>query len=309
MANKTKQILTKALQLIISILSLFYIVDKVSDEKDQLGLIISFLSEKPLKIIFLSVALIFLFSFSNWSLEFIKWKKAISHIRKLTFLEASKQSLIAHSVAIITPQRVGDYVTKLIFFKKEYRKKVLLANFRTAYTQMFITVLLGVVALIYFAYFYDFKLNFTYVLSAALLIVLFLMILYFFKFSVLQQLKSIFTHKPKQLISLINLSFVKHLIFSHQYYFLISFIAEVNYLDAMMAINLMYLFASVLPSFFILDFAIKGSIGIFIFSHLGVSATLISLVSFLMWFLSFALPAIIGSIILNCSAYPKTIFN
>lgn len=306
MANKTNQIFIKGLQLFIAIICLFYIFYEISEEAQYVNSLVAYLENIALTHIILLLSVMLLFSVFNWSFEFSKWKISVSHFRQINFLKAAYHSFASHSIAILTPQRIGDYAAKLIFFQKKNRKKVLLANFRASFSQLISTIIFGFVALFYFVKYYDLELNNTIMYSVLLLVILSATILIFTKENFQNKIKSLLIKRPKQLMLLISLSLIKHLVFSHQYFFLLNFIIEVDYLETMMAINLMYLFASFLPSFFIVDFAVKGSVAIFIFNYLGVSATAVGLVSFVMWFLNFALPAIIGTVLLSRYSFQKT---
>lgn len=310
MTNKTKQIFIKGLQLAVAILSLFYISYKLSTEKQHFQMIQTHIEATSVGIGVFFLIFILVFSFFNWSLEFVKWRRAVSHFQKLSFLKAAFQSFAGHSVGILTPQRLGDYAAKLIFFQKSDHQKVLLANFRASYAQLLSTVIFGLVSLVYFVKFFNFQIN-TLLLSSILFLIFgTLVFILFSKPKFKQKLSSIFLNQPRQFGALLSLSFLKQLIFSHQFYFLLSyFVTDINYLEAMMAINLMYLFASFLPSLFIVDFAIKGSVGIFIFNYLQVSAVGVGLVSFLMWFLNFALPAFIGTILMSQMSLQKSFSN
>lgn len=309
MANKTKQIFIKGLQLVVAIICLLYIFYEISAEEQYVNILVAYQENITLTHKLLLLSSMLLFSVLNWSFEFLKWKISVSHFRQISFFKAAYHSFASHSIAIFTPQRIGDYAAKLIFFQKKNRKKVLLANFRASYSQLMSTTIFGLIALFYFVKYYDLQLNNTIIYTGLALVILTVTILFFAKTKFKNKLKSILIKRPKQLMLLIVLSIIKHLVFSHQYFFLLNFITEIDYIEAIMAINLMYLFASFLPSFFIIDFAIKGSVAIFIFNYLNVSATAVGLVSFVMWFLNFALPAIIGTVLLSRHSFKKTVLS
>ena len=58
----------------------------------------------------------------------------------------------------------------------------------------------------------------------------------------------------------------------------------------------MYFIASILPSLTIFDWAIKGSVAIFLFGFVEVNALTIVTITTLMYVLNFAVPALFGSI-------------
>ena len=57
----------------------------------------------------------------------------------------------------------------------------------------------------------------------------------------------------------------------------------------------MYLLASIIPSIFIFDVVIKGSIAVYLFTFLGVNEFTILSITTLMWIFNFVLPSIFGS--------------
>ena len=63
----------------------------------------------------------------------------------------------------------------------------------------------------------------------------------------------------------------------------------------MATIATVYFLASSLPNFQFLDFAIKGSIGIYFYNLLGVNQWIVVFITTLMWFLNIVIPIVIGS--------------
>ncbi len=67
-------------------------------------------------------------------------------------------------------------------------------------------------------------------------------------------------------------------------------------MEGMFAISSMYCIASIIPSIALLDWVLKGSIAVFIFSLFQVKAIPILAITFGMWFLNFAIPTLVGCI-------------
>ena len=88
-----------------------------------------------------------------------------------------------------------------------------------------------------------------------------------------------------------------YLIFSFQFYLLLNlFGVEVAYQKAMIVISSMYLLASIIPTFFVLDVVVKGSIAVYLFGIVGVNALTVLSIITVMWILNFMLPSAIGSL-------------
>lgn len=246
-----------------------------------------------------------IFSVFNWFLEILKWQHLVSETQKINFKTALEQSLGALTASLFTPNRIGEYGAKAIYFLPKFRKKIMLTNLISNMLQMSVTVLLGTIGFVLFASSYHVDLDyykmgrFVIILSSILLLTAFGFKQNRFKikgFS-LGRVKLFFKDFPKQkLLVGFGLSFLRYLIFSFQFYVLLHlFKVNMPYLEAMLAITTMYFIASIIPSIFIFDVVIKGSIAVYIFSFLGINALIILSTVSLMWLLNFALPSVFGS--------------
>jgi hypothetical protein len=56
----------------------------------------------------------------------------------------------------------------------------------------------------------------------------------------------------------------------------------------------MYFVASSIPSITLFDWAIKGSVAIYIFSFINITEVIVFTIILLMWILNFALPSMVG---------------
>lgn len=251
-----------------------------------------------------SVSFIFsilLFTFINWLLEILKWKSLVGSISKISFTKAAKQSLSSLTASLLTPNRIGEYGAKAIYYSKSYRPKILMLNFLGNAYQMLITMLFGFVGLLILGDHFSFRsLPFSSSLGIiAVLIILFLTLAIFqkkwintFRRIVNDFLKIPFTIHKKALLY----SAIRYVIFSHQFYvFLLFFGVDLEYGIAMPVIMTMYLISSVIPGFVLFDWLVKGSVAVTLFRLFGVNDIVVLSITASMWILNFAIPAIIGS--------------
>ena len=243
---------------------------------------------------------IILFTISNWLLEIIKWKTLVSSIKTISFTEAAKQSLSSLTASLLTPNRIGEYGAKAIYYTRNERNKVMLLNFLGNFSQMSITVIFGLFGLTFLMKDLSFNINFS-VFQLSIIIL-------FFGLLFLVIPKKIWNKYLMRFISQVNtisnkihfknfqLSFLRYLVFSHQFYFLLVILGgDINYLTAMPLIFSMYFIASIIPGFVIFDWLIKGSVAVSLFSVFGVNEIVILSITSIMWLLNFAVPSIIGS--------------
>ena len=113
----------------------------------------------------------------------------------------------------------------------------------------------------------------------------------------LEKVKHFILEFPKKkLVKGFIFSLIRFLIFSFQFYFLLQiFKVELSYLEAMTLITSMYLIVSIIPSIFIFDVIVKGSVAVYLFSIAGVNELIILCIITLMWILNFVIPSLIGS--------------
>ncbi|MAN27486.1 MAG: hypothetical protein CMH15_15935 [Mesonia sp.] len=241
----------------------------------------------------------------NWSLETFKWKKLVHKIEFITFRQSAFQLLSSHAIAILTPNRIGEYGAKPMFFSKNYWKKIVLYNFFGNMSQLLVTVLFGILAIILLLNNSAFSLSFISfknILIANFILIAFLFFLWkssYVKEQLYRLQKSFCEFSNKNRIEILGLSLARYLVFSHQFYFLLLLLnVEISYFDAMSCIFSMYFLASVLPSIFFLEAIVKGGIAVWLFSFFQVNALPVLVISSLMWLFNFAFPAIMGSLLL-----------
>ncbi len=223
-------------------------------------------------------------------------------VKNISFFEALKQSLSAHTASLFTPNRIGEYGAKALFFSKPLRKRILLLNLIGNISQMSTTLLFGIIGLSLFISKYEINVSSIKIFSLLTLIVIIIVIVFFVskqnKFKIkgfsIQNIKASILKIPTK-IHYKNVAFavIRYFVFSFQFYYLLTlFAVDVSYFNAMIVITTMYLLSSVIPTIFVFDVVVKGSIGLYLFSYIGINAlTILSIVT-LMWMLNFVLPSV-----------------
>ena len=250
--------------------------------------------------------LIILISFSllNWGLEAFKWKTTVKIIKPLRFKDALEQTLATFTASIFTPNRIGEYAIRPLYFSKADRKKVAFLSLINNSSQMLSTTLFGVIGL-----FLMIKNNLInnpvkgiYLFGFISLSLGCFLIGYKKKALVyrIEPLRKILiflkTTHNKTYINISLLSVLRYLVFSHQFYFLLLiFKPELIYATTITAIFSMYLLSSIIPMLSIFDVLVKGSVAVWVLSLIGINEITILTVVMLMWLLNFALPCIVGT--------------
>jgi len=302
---KTKQFFFVLIKLSIVVGAVYFIYHKlVNNDELDFSVFIDFLYKNSAFSLKNILFLLFLTIF-NWFFEILKWQNLVNSIVKISFFEALKQSLASHTASLFTPNRIGDYAAKTIYFDGYQRKKIVLLNLMGNMAQMSITLLFGIIGLLLFTTQYQVDISY-YKLVRLLTYALIGVVAIGFGVSHRRfQIKGFSFSKIWTFIKEISIkihlknivySLFRYLIFSYQFYYLFTlFGVDFTYLDAIILISTMYLLVSIIPTIFIFDVVVKGSVALYVFGFADINNITILSVTTLMWLLNFVLPSIFGS--------------
>lgn len=251
----------------------------------------------------------------NWSLDILKWKILVGYLVPISYYESAKQSLGSLTASLLTPNRIGEYGVKAMYFVKKYRKKIMLLNLISNMLQMSVTVILGSIGFYICVTTYNIPIDY-YRLSRFFIIIGTVVALTAFgvkqnKYTLRgfnpEKIKTFFTKLPLAIGGIAwLLSLLRYLVFSFQFFVLLYFFkSDLTYLKAMPLITAMYLLASIVPSIFIFDVVIKSGAAIFLFGFAGVNELTILCISTCMWLLNVVLPSCFGSAFVLQFKLPK----
>ena len=297
--HKAKQFLVFTIKVLIVTGAFYFIYQQLAnnDQLDWQKFIALFQKNQSIG----GILFILSFSFLNRFFEILKWQNLVSHLRKISLSEATAQVLGALTAGIFTPNGLGEYAGKALFFEKSETKKIIFLNLICNGIQMILTIVFGFFGLMYFNANFNIITSKTVSVLFGLLVVVFLIIFSLKKIKIKGYSIERLIHKINEIPKPIHkknvlLGLSRYLVFSHQYYFLfLAFDVHLPYLILLSAITSIYFLASSLPTFQFLDFAVKGSVAVYFFGLLGVNEWIVVFISTLMWFLNVVLPVLIGS--------------
>ena len=291
--HKAKQFLVLLIKLLIVGAAFYFIYDQLAnnDKLDWNKFIALFRKNQSV----LGILFILLLSVLNRYFEILKWQNLAKVIHEISVFEAAKQVLAALTAGIFTPNGVGEYAGKALYYPKSEAKNVIFLNLICNGIQMILTVVFGTIGLVFLGYW-------KWVLAILGLSLFFILFSIFLKkikikgYSIEKLIQKI-NEIPKQIHQKnIVLGILRYLVFSHQYYFLfLAFDVDMPYWTLISTIAVVYFLASSLPTFQFLDFAVKGSVAVYFFGILHVNEWIVVFISTLMWFLNVVLPVIAGS--------------
>ena len=112
-------------------------------EKSWEGINASFHSYK---IIYLLMALLLIPV--NWGLEARKWQLSVRPIYPISFLQAFKATLSGVSVSITMPNRIGEYIGRIMYLPEGNRLKTISVTVVGSFAQLLVTIIAGTAGLI-----------------------------------------------------------------------------------------------------------------------------------------------------------------
>ena len=254
----------------------------------------------------------------NWALESFKWQIALRSIQSIGFIRAFKAVLAGTCIASFTPNRVGEYLGRMLFVDPGNKMNSIAPTILCSMSQMLITLIAGSAG-IYFFSSLPFQFQITWLSPAffrsALIITvisaIFLALIYF-KFDPLLVRVNNWLKKNKKnfsiptnfnfssLATILSLSAIRYLVFVLQYFLLFSlFGISLNAVQVFTGVSVMFVLMAVVPTLtFLTDLGFRWVAGIQVF-HLFTSNTAgILAVSLGIWFINLIIPALVGSLLI-----------
>ena len=307
-SSKVKQFLVFSIKLLIVTVAFYFIYRQLANNNKLNWSKLIALSKE--KLTFLNVFVILILSFLNRFFEILKWQNLVSCFKKISVHEATKQVLASVTAGIFTPNGIGEYAGKALYYPKKETKNIIFLNLICNGVQMIITVVFGTLGLFILG---NYKLA-LFIVGLAIIVLILILVSKKIRikgYSIENLLEKINKIPKKIHRKNIFLGLLRYLIFTHQFYFLfLVFGINLSYLTMMASKSCIYFLSSSLPSFQFLDFAVKGSVAVYYLSKLGVNEWLVVFITTLMWFLNVVLPIFIGSFyVLGFRTESKRIIN
>jgi len=260
----------------------------------------------PFKIV--GLIAVFLLMVLNWAIESKKWQMLLKHTEQLSFAASFQSVLMGLAISIITPNRIGEYLGRILYLKNTNKLKGISITIIGSFAQMLVTSAFGVLGLIFYLYavqqsnFLYFLLGLSFIIACGMLYILFhleVLVNFCKRISWLKKI-SIYIEVIKRyekgtLIKLILYAIARYCVYSTQF-FLLLYITH-NYLlpmETYAGIWLLYWIIAVVPSFVIADVGIRGKTAVTFLAFVSTNALAIVVSSVMLWVINLILPALIG---------------
>ena len=244
----------------------------------------------------------------------MKWRMLVRGIEPVSFAEAFKATIAGTSIGMITPNRVGEFVGRVLFLAPENR---IPASFATAVGSIaqFVTTLvfgtLGLIALILTAQEDGVGSQSVAWIALCAVVALCTLLLYFnpdllravvARLPVVRKWEQhaavLESFRSRLLLTVLLLSALRYVVFTVQFIIILEGLADVGINDSLMAIPVAFLFSTLIPTVMLTELGVRGSVAIALISPGLSHDKSVFLASTTLWLINIALPALAGSIIL-----------
>ena len=267
------------------------------------------------------IALLLLLLFVNWGIEARKWQLMMRPVQRVSFLTSVKAILSGLALSLFLPNGFGEYPGRALYMKEGNRLRSVALNVAGSMAQLIVTLVIGVISLMYLkTYVWDKTqviqgLSVLWLNGIISMIILgtALLILTYFRLSWLTRLaeKIPFVQKYKYLIEgletfhwkeltrILNLSCIRFVVFVVQYMVVLHMLnVKINVIDAICTICVLFLLLAILPTIPFADVGIRGEAGRQLFGLITPDAFGIVVTIAVIWFVNLIIPSAAGSLFL-----------
>ena len=323
-----KSILNYIIGPLLFILLVFIIYSKIKNQTNlpqKLAVFKSiFTAQNTWQLIFL-----FLLLCANWGIESRKWQLLMKPVQTVSFLTAVKAILSGLALSLFLPNGFGEYPARALYMKEGNRLRSVALNIAGSMAQLIVTLVAGIISLIYLRC-YTWQTHpqtqglsvlwLDGIISMIILGTLVLITVYF-RLSWLTQLvekipfvykykvfiQSLETFKWKELTRILNLSFLRFVVFVVQYIVVLQLMhVKIDIADAVCTTCVLFLILAILPTIPFADVGIRSEAGSQLFGLITPDVFGIVATTSLIWLINLIIPSIAGSLfLLNIKIFGK----
>ncbi|MFK8045598.1 MAG: lysylphosphatidylglycerol synthase domain-containing protein [Crocinitomicaceae bacterium] len=247
-------------------------------------------------------------TFFNWFFEARKWQILASPFENLSLKTAYQSVLSGLATGLITPNRLGNFIGRLIYIKPENRVQGTVNTQLGNLAQFIVSISLGIIGLAVSLFYVKSDLN-PWLYGMLPIGMLMLAIALYFNPKLLLKLpfgKKIYDFNTKTIDDLLafpaNLkvralgnSALRYVVFLIQYYCLFQMFGIDNGTLLIIALSATtFLITTVVPGVFMGKLLVRESAAVFVFSWIALPVQIILAVSFLLWLINLAIPSVLG---------------
>jgi hypothetical protein len=294
----------------ILILAGVFIYKKLSNNAN-LASFSNLVSSLPSFKIALTLVSVFLLMLVNWILEALKWRFLLKKIEKIKVAKAIESVFCGLTMAVFTPNRIGEYGGRVFFLSPRRRVPGLVAMGIGSVGQLVLTNVLGSIAVTWFVFSF-FRLNTISMIAVALATIIFcgffltlffnvgVLIKYLSRIKWLKRYDRFFQffsgYIRKDLLKVFSFCLGRFAVFTSQYCIVINmFIPGLPVFSVAMMVFILFFIQSALPSLDLLDVGVRAFTASYFFSFITDQQLAVIATTAFIWLVNLIIPAILGA--------------
>lgn len=253
----------------------------------------------------------------NWSIEALKWRMLMAPLERIGPARALLATVAGTSVGLLTINRTGEFLGRVLFLRPENRIGGGFATALGSIAQFVVTLMFGGTGLLALLLL-DLPMPWpagwiSWMLVSLTSMATVLSLLLYFNPTQFGQLVLLLPllrrlgqatsvlgrYSAQELRTVFFLSALRYGVFGFQFLVILHVAnAGLPAASALVAVPLVYLIATLIPSVMLTELGVRGSVAVAVMGPLGASEPLVLLATATLWTINVALPALIGSVIL-----------
>ncbi|MEN0005169.1 MAG: lysylphosphatidylglycerol synthase transmembrane domain-containing protein [Bacteroidota bacterium] len=253
----------------------------------------------------------------NWALETLKWRNLVLPFESISFWRAYRAVLAGASLAIISPQRVGDLGGRILLVSPAHQSKAVMATLICNWAQLLVLIVMGiggVLLIIPILFDYRAELYWSTLLVGLLIIgalgsmiywrsrvVKYLLARSFFKKwpQLTQPLELLRDYNNRQIAQTVLWATMRYLTYSLQYYCLLQFFGIAPPIVAAFgSIATIFLVQTSIPLPALIGVLARGEIAILMWTQYGATAIEALSASYFLFIINLIVPSLMGMVII-----------
>ena len=313
MTTQIRKYYPLVIQFAISLLAMFFVVDKILKFEDWVFFFEELLRNRWYLLLLILLQLVL--SGINLSIEAIKWRLLVSVLEPQNFKDAFIQVIRGIQFGMLTPARTGEPVGKAMLFKKGSRTQALLLSAAGSMMQNVVIIIVGLVSTLVLNYYGLLDPRVIFSIQKGILQYGFLIpivgllafygifrIVKFILFSTFNKRINFQIYKKLGLsiiLKALTITFLRFLVFSFQLWLVLNFFNIVSNPGHYWLIPLYFMIITFVPTIALADLGIRSSIAFFVFGVASSNTAAIVTSIFIIWLFNLAIPSITGIFLLK----------
>jgi len=310
LTSSLKKILANLLKVAIVAFAFWFIYNKLTKHND-LKAFLKLLDSIPNQEVWLVLGSVVVLMLFNWGLEAVKWKQLIKRVEQISLWRSIESVFCGLTWAVFTPNRLGEYGGRVFFLSPKRRIIGVVAMTVGNIGQLVLTNVFGAIAVCVFVHRFipTEPILFAAVCGVAIIFALFFIVFYFnikwlnglllsIKFT--RKYKKFYSvlarYQKKELLQILLFCIARYAVFTTQYLIMfIWLIPDLNVMDIVMLVPILFFVQSTLPSLDLLDIGIRSVTALFFFKYVTTQNTAVVACIASIWLINIIIPAILGS--------------